>query len=112
MRTLPALLLAACAALSACQLLDPPQTPQEAVGACYASVEGLATGASENLATARITPEQGAEVSALLRNVYAVCETADQALAGGRPADALGYLDAAAVLLGKLEDVLEQRALE
>lgn len=100
-------------ALAGCATLWPdPQTPAEAVGACYATVTGLANGVSDGLEAERITPEQGEESLAVLNNAKAVCDTAGAAFAGGRPEDGADYLEVAAVLLDKLEAVLANQKLE
>ena len=84
-------------------------TPGKKVAMCYSTVDGLAVSANQQVATDRITPDQGSEVLAILVQAKDICTISQTAIAGGRPDDAVAYLSAATLILDKVEVILNGR---
>lgn len=103
------MLLALALMVSGCGLIPDAQTPTEKVAVCYGTVSGLARSTVGQVETDRLTAEQGEEVVHLLEQMNDVCDIAKAAVAGGRPEDAVAYLDAATMVLDKVEDILNGR---
>lgn len=94
--------------LSACTVFQ-PKTAEEQVGAAYSTIIALSNAASMQVEARRITPEQGSELLEVLIDAKHVTDLAKQALSGGRPADALGYLGVVSDVLTQIEDMLRER---
>lgn len=107
MRLFAAILLSL--SLVSCSIIPVAKTPKQKVGLCFSTVSGLSRSAVDQIETNRLTDTQGDEVLHLLNNMNDVCTISKAAIGDGRETDAVTYLDAATMILDRVEEILNER---
>jgi hypothetical protein len=79
----------------ACQLLEQPDTPAEAVAAVYAAIDAAANVAAVSVTDGTIEIETARDVRAILGDAYRFARAAELAIIDGNPDTATAYLAAA-----------------
>jgi len=96
-------------AIGGCSLFPEPKTPKQKAALCYATVSALSNTTKTRETENRITTTQAGEIIELIDQANSICKIGEVAATGENPEDAVAYLDAAILVLDKVEGILNAR---